>query len=501
LKRKTGLLFLLRLIRIGVTILTLSLSAKYFGVSIDRDIWILSFSSMILLDSAIWGPINETFRAKFIFIREEEGEKEALNKTKSLLFFTLIISLLLVFLVIFFPNIVAGLIAPSFKGNQLDSLLTMLVYIAPCLLFNQLIQIGVSILNAYESFFIPEISGFITGGINLILIILLAPVIGIYSLLISYYIGLLILLVLILIQIRKKNIPLFSNFNELSFNHFLVFFMFSLPFFVPYFLGQISGIIEKTIVSSIGVGMISVVDYSRKFSEVITSVLSSVMVTVLVPILSLKFSNKKPKEFVNSFLEVYQLGFLILTFTASIFTSCSYSFVSFLYDKGTISKKILIEISQMTIFYSWSAVGVFIYLIFGMALLSSGLGKKYAFLGVIAQVLCICANLIFVKTYGIYVLPISLFISHFICGFLMFLFFPYKSKMILLASLKYISFLITIVFLVRAINYMFLFSTFPLVNILINSIVICSLMIFMFFVFKLEERFVLINNLKRICKR
>ena len=77
-------------------ILNLSLTAKYFGVSLEKDVWLLAISVVLFLDMAFWGPINETFRSKFIFLRSEIGEIKALQKTKSLLFFTFIISVILV---------------------------------------------------------------------------------------------------------------------------------------------------------------------------------------------------------------------------------------------------------------------------------------------------------------------------------------------------------------------------------------------------------------------
>ena len=87
-KKKTSLLFIIRIIKLLVGILNLSLTAKYFGVSLEKDVWLLAISVVLFLDMAFWGPINETFRSKFIFLRSEIGEIKALQKTKSLLFFT-----------------------------------------------------------------------------------------------------------------------------------------------------------------------------------------------------------------------------------------------------------------------------------------------------------------------------------------------------------------------------------------------------------------------------
>ena len=73
-KKVTTYLFTLRVLRTFLSVVTLIFSAKYFGVSIERDIWILASTLLVTVNAAIWGPINETFRTKFIFIQEKEGQ-------------------------------------------------------------------------------------------------------------------------------------------------------------------------------------------------------------------------------------------------------------------------------------------------------------------------------------------------------------------------------------------------------------------------------------------
>lgn len=471
-----------------IGIINLSLTAKYFGVSFGKDLWILSLTLALFLDSIIWGPINETFRAKFIFLKGEYGELEALNKTKSLLFFTLLISSAVVGLVIVYPNILAKIVAPTYQGAQFDELVRMVRFIAPVLLINQLTAIGISILNAYESFFIPEISGFISSVINLVLIIFLAPLIGIYSLLVAYYLGIIILLCMIIFQINKLEISIFKGYNNVSINDFIVFFLFALPFFFPYFFGQISSLLEKTLASSLGIGNVSLLDYSRRFTDILISTLTSVLITMLVPVLSRNFIEKKPKDFVFNFMQLYQLGLLFITFVIALFTVCSQSVVDLFYKRGLISNKILSEISELTMYYSWSTLSVFIYTVFGLVLLSSGSSKKYAFFGVIAQGISILLNVIFFKKVGIYIFPISFFVSHLFAGAIMFFYFPYKSKALYLITLKYFSVLLITSITLLCINRFFFHFSNPFINITFNCFLIFIIMLFMVVLFRLEEK-------------
>jgi len=96
LQKKTSFLILIRILKLLIGILSLSISAKYFGVSIQKDIWVLTISLITILDTAIWGPINETFRAKFVQIKIHQGENYALETTKSMLIYTTLFSTALV---------------------------------------------------------------------------------------------------------------------------------------------------------------------------------------------------------------------------------------------------------------------------------------------------------------------------------------------------------------------------------------------------------------------
>jgi putative peptidoglycan lipid II flippase len=240
LRKKAGKLIVLKGCRLGVSVLSLYFSAKYFGITVERDIWLLALNVFLIFDMAIWGPINETFRAKFIFIKEEISEEEALQKTSSLLLFTNVVTLVLVGIILWKPEFISSIIAPTYKGEQLTLLLFMIRIMAPSFLFNQINQLLISVLNSYRSIYIPEIAGFISGIINLTLIIILAPKIGILSLAYGYYSGLILLLILLITQIRSTKIKLFSDLKMIRLSDTKPFILFSLPFFIPYFIGQIA---------------------------------------------------------------------------------------------------------------------------------------------------------------------------------------------------------------------------------------------------------------------
>ena len=65
--KTTFLLFLFRAVGLLVSIMSVTVTAKFFGVSIEKDCWILALALTTTIVQAVWGPLNEIFRAKFIF--------------------------------------------------------------------------------------------------------------------------------------------------------------------------------------------------------------------------------------------------------------------------------------------------------------------------------------------------------------------------------------------------------------------------------------------------
>jgi peptidoglycan biosynthesis protein MviN/MurJ (putative lipid II flippase) len=488
LRKRALAVFLLRFIRLAFAILNMSLSAKYFGISLERDVWLLALNSIMLFDMAIWGPINETFRAKFLFIREEEGEEKALDKARAVFLFTNFAAILLVGLIMIFPHMLAKLLAPSYESHQLVMLTMMIRVVAPTFLINQLTKLLIAVLNAYSSFIIPEITGIITQITTLVLVILLAPSIGIISLAISYYFGLILLLVMLLIQIKRLNIGFFKGILRSKLITASAFLIYSAPFFFPYFAAQLNAVVEKSIASSLEIGSVSVIDYARKFSDIPLEVLVSTIGTLLVPLLSSQFAQNNKVAFSDEFRKIYQLGILILMIVIGLLSSCPQAFINMLYDKGGIVPFKLIQISNMTMLYSWAMFSVFHYQIFGAALLSVKKGKFYAFFGIIAQFIMIILNLVLYKKMGIYIFPITLFVSHFISAVLMFIKIPFLGSNTKKAIIRYPAILLGICCIMFAANYILIKIPNDLILIIANFVLISVLMMVSLIVFRLEER-------------
>lgn len=428
LKTTSVYLLVFRFIKIALSIFILTLSAKYFGVSVDMDIWIIVTAFISTINLSLWGPINETFRAKFVFIKEQEGEESALLKTGSLLVFILIVTLILSLLLVLFSKSLIPFLASSLEGTQKEIFVSILLLMIPSFVINELTSIGTSVLNAYNVFYMPEVMGILSSVLNLFCIILLAPHIGIQSLIIAQYFSSFILVFFIFYFFKKSKIHIFKGGLAFKREHIKPFVYFALPFFFPYIIAQFNIILEKNLANSLGIGIVSIVNYAGQFKGIIQSVFSSVLVTVMVPSLANRFANRNIEDFKNILNDNIQIVFISLSFIVPFLFAAASPIANLLYNHGGIDASSIDAIVYLIRFYSFSTISVMLYLIFGLALLAQQLGKIYAIQGVVAQIITILINLFFYKRIGATVFPLSLLISHFLVSLFMFNSMNIKNK-------------------------------------------------------------------------
>lgn len=446
-QKKSLLLLSLKLVKMPLSIITLALTAKLFGVNINKDIWLLCLAIVTTIDLAVWGPVNETFRAKFVINKECNGENSAILGVQSLLFYIFLVSVLICGCVMIFPQGIIYLFSnKNFSVIELEKMFSMLRMLAPFLLLNQSVLICTSILNAYDKFYIPEISSFISQIINFFLIFFFGNKFGIYSLVYALYCSNLILILFLFYELYKLRIKLY-RFSIPSTNGFLQYFKYALPFFIPYFIGQLSGLVEKYLAVKLPVGTLSILDFSRRVPDILNGILISVILTILVPTLTKFFVNQEKDQYNISFLETFRLGLLFLMAFNIFFFSSSGDLLPVLYESKSISAQDMLLIVELSKYFSLAMFAVFFYIIFGMTMLSINKGKLYALYGSLAQVIIIIFNFFLVKYLKVYTFPISFFVAHTIAAFLMFMQYPYHKKEVLKTFVQYALFGVVVFFL------------------------------------------------------
>lgn len=434
-KKASLYLFVLRLVRMAITVITVTFSAKYFGVSMEKDIWVLTLTIITTLVTAVFGPLNDIFRTKFVFIREQDGEEKALDKTSSLVGFVFWVTIVLGAILFFGADYFAGIMTENMQQGAAALFVSLLMLQIPSLMFNELTNIGISILNAYDVYYIPEIVGFLGGIVNLAAIIFLAPSWGIYSLLVGTYFGILVLFFVVAYFLHKKKLAVWNRLCRFKWADVWVFIVFALPFFFPYFVGQINTFVEKYISGMLGSGMISSVEYSRQFISVLQNVLTSVFTTIMVPVLSKQFINRCREDFNKTIIDNLMIGMLIYGVASVFMIGSATPLCDFFFNRGKVSPEALEMIITLTQYYAVAFLGILLYIITGLAMLASDQRKYYATLGVLTQIVVLAVNYFGSRQFGVYIFPVSLGAVHLCAGALMFV---HNAQLQRRAILKYL---------------------------------------------------------------
>lgn len=441
-RRSTGILFLIKLIKLPLVVFTLVLTARYFGVSIDRDIWLVGFAVVSTLGGLLWVPLNEVLRAKFVQIKESLGEHVVVDQTKSLIVYVAIVSILVSLVVFLYPNVLIEYFVPSYSADRLESLIYMVRVLIPYLILNQLNSLFTSILNAYDIFYLPEIASVVSQVSNIIFIIYLSPYLGIYSLAIALYVSNIFLLLLLIHNIIKLNLQLFKFDCIPKFDGFRTYFLYSIPFFLPNIISQLGNMVLNTTATKLGLGIISIVDISRKIPEQLNSVLLSIIWTIMIPVLTKAYTHRNHEEYEKSFLQSYQLGIFVLACFIIFYFIGADALSILLYNSENIKNTEMQKIVTSSKLFAFSLIGVYSYIIFGGAMLSSNKSKIYALCAVIAQISLIVYMITLVKWLNYLVYPLAILFSHLFAAFIMLYYYPYRKNVILRVTIKYYFFIL-----------------------------------------------------------
>ena len=177
--------------------------------------------------------------------------------------------------------------------------------------------------------------------------------------------------------------------------------------------------VEKWLAGLLGEGIISSLDYARQFTVVLQGVFGSILSTVMIPMLTQNYAKNDNGGFNKVLGEHLVVCFTILALAVPLLYGAAQPLCEFFFLRGNVSSETLQVIVVLTRMYAVAFVGIILYLLFGNALLASNKGKLYALCGVLAQILVIAINILFIHYYGIYIFPISVGVSHLISAIIM----------------------------------------------------------------------------------
>lgn len=397
-------LSVLRFLKMVLGLVVLYLSILYFGTSMERDAWVIAIGTYSVIIQSVYSPINDTFRTRFIYLKSSLGEKSVIESVNSLISIFWISFLVIGVCIFICRHPLTRIIAPGFNDTGSLFLISLMLWLLPYFVFQQMVNITQALLNTYESYFYPDIISLLASIINILFIVLFAQSIGIYALVIATSINY-GLLILVLCCLLHRKVPDFSIFPHLGLKKAVPFLTFSLPVYLAMFTVQMYAMVERATCSKFGEGAVSLYDYAHQIMNLPNVVFSSIVPIVLTPLLSKYHIDGMGQAFSSEYRKFMRmlLVFTIIVGEVMIVNRCDISILFF--NKNNVDFENLEIALGITIFF------VIVNLICGQALIAQSRIKQYVTGIVLGNVLSILACLSLNSLFPLYAIAICYIIG------------------------------------------------------------------------------------------
>lgn len=305
--------------------------AYHFGTSNVTDIFynasgfIDSISSIVLASLSV-GVIN-------IYINNKrENRNDKFISDLILICFTMMLIMSCVLFCL--SDHIAYFLAPSYSSTNISELGKMLKYLSICFPFQGLIAVFTSILQAEKNFTPVKMVGTVSSMVSIICVILLTNRLGVYSLVVSYVVG--IVFNTIILWYSSKKIFNFS-FTRICYSDDLKKLLVLIgPLIIGIAAHEINLIIDKSIASGFKMGAISALSYSCVLYLLVENVFINSIVTALLPELTQNVANNKAID--GSVGKVVVFTELLLIPIFVIMFCFSTDIITLLYGRGNFDE-------------------------------------------------------------------------------------------------------------------------------------------------------------------
>lgn len=371
----------------------------YYGTSGVSDAYIVALTIPTVIFAFIGVALNTTYIPMFNKIEQEDGTDSAIRFTNNLVNILLLVLTVIVLLVIIFASPIVKIFASGFSGDVLllSTKLTQISILS--IYFSAIVYVLQGYLQVRNDFKSPALVGL---PLNIVLII---------SIIVSNYMGLLMLGIGKVIAVLSQVIFLIPFLNKQKFKYsFIVNFtdrnlVRSLYLALPVMLGtsvnQINQIIDRTIASNIVIGGISALNYANRLNLFI----QGIFVVSIATVLYAEISKKSAKGDLNGIKKTMNTSIIGVTFIVLPITVgtmvLSKPIVEFLFARGAFDDDAILYTSSALFFYSIGMIGFALREILSRVFYSFQDTKTPMINAIIGVILNIILNIILSRYLGI----------------------------------------------------------------------------------------------------
>lgn len=391
-----------------------------YGTSAYSDVYITAMNIPLALFSSIGAALVTTFIPIYHESLQDGGEKNAYKFTNNILNIVLILSIVLSIIGYVFAEPLVKLFAMKFEGEKLLLTVQFVRIMMPGILFIGMSNIMVSYLQIKDSFTIPGLIALPNNIIIIVSIIISYITKNLYILAIGSLIGMISQFIFLIPFAIKKGYKFKLIFNLRDKYLKKMIFLVG-PVFIGVAVNQINVMVDRSLASSFGDGIISALNSANRLNLFVTGLFISTIGAVIYPTLSKLSTNNNREEFSEAIVKsLNSIILLILPITIGAIVLAT-PIVKVLFERGAFDDRSTQLTSTALIFYSIGMIGFGLRDILSKVFYSIKDTKTPMINGIIAMILNVILNFILVRVMGYAGLALATSLSAIICTIFLFM--------------------------------------------------------------------------------
>ena len=390
----------------------------FYGASNTTDAYLISQTIPIVIFAFIGTGISTGYVPLYSKLEEKHGEKEGIRYTNNLINVLLIICTCIVILGILFTGQIVKLFASGFEHDTLVLAVRFTRISLVGIYFTGLIHILGSFLRIKGNYSIPALVG-LPFNLVIILFIFLSSKSDVWVLAVGSLIAIAFQFGLLIPFAYKEG---YRYKFEIDFRdeYIIKMITIALPVIIGVSVNEINVIVDRTLASSIAVGGISALNYSRRLNAFVQGLFVTTIATAMYPMISKMAAESNfdgLKKSVSEAINLINLFVIPATVGAMIFAE---PVVRLLFGRGAFDPEAISMTSIALFFYSIGMVGFGLREVLSRAFYSMQDTKTPMINAAIAMGMNIILNIILSKYMGIGGLALATSISAIFCTGLLF---------------------------------------------------------------------------------
>lgn len=396
-------------------------TANAFGATVDTDIIFMAEGLIINMDFLLIQALSTAFIPTYISAGKSDSEKSRFvsNTIKVLFLITLLVSITIVCA----SPLLSKLLAPSYSDELSKKLSLYLRIFAPVLILVVEMAVFNSLLKSNEKFIPGELTSFNQSVILIVLILAIGNKLGPDTLVVGFY--LYALFNLIFLMIASKGLWRIEKGNPFKDPNVKALLVMMGPLILGYSMVFVNQQVDKIIVSGLGEGTITAMNYAAVLSNFITTFISSIC-GVLFTYITQRIASEDEKGAADLTLDsIWHLSTLFLPISIIAMMN-SHDIVAVVFGRGKFDATAVDKCSLALIGYAAMFIPFIVREMLSRFQYAYGDSKKPMINSAISIAVNIALSIVLSKFIGVLGVTVATSISVAVCAILNY--FSSKSK-------------------------------------------------------------------------